>query len=92
MADKKKSFLSRLRTVPAIVQFARALETGFGPLTARFGRLTAPALSHSTSPYHKEFMPVFRLLTSIPEEKMAIAESGVIPDEKQRPPVGPPMR
>ncbi len=92
IAERRQILLRWMRTVPVIKNSYRYLEGVLGPLTARFGRLTAPALSHSTSPYHKEFMPVFRLLTSIPEEKMAIAESGVIPDEKQRPPVGPPMR
>ena len=78
--------------MPVIKNSYRYLEGVLGPLTARFGRLTVPAMKQPSSPYHKEFMPVFRLLTSIPEEKMTIAESGVIPDEKQWPPVGPPIR
>ncbi len=63
VVDKKQAFLRRLRTFPAIVQFARALEAGFGPLSARFGRLTVPAMKQPSSPYHKDFMPVFETLT-----------------------------
>ena len=78
LAEKKAAFLRRLRAVPTIVKVARTIETGFGPLSARFGRLTVPAMKHPSSPYHKDFIPVFRLLTSIPEEKLVIARGGDI--------------
>ena len=80
VVEKKKAFLRRLRSVPTIVKIARTLEVGFGPLIARFGRLTVPAMKQPSSPYHKDFMPVFRLLTSIAGRERGDHGSAAIPD------------
>lgn len=59
-----------LRTVPWVKRLVNIVRGIKAVMLARKGELSLPALLNTSSPYHKDFMPVYKVVTSF-EENLA---------------------
>ena len=62
-ANIKTSLREYARTVPWLKNMVNIMQSAKGVIRAGNGELSLPALLHHTSPYHKDFLPVYDIIS-----------------------------